>query len=64
MWYFVKPSHACLLRKKKFFDIKAAKKEFHFLVKQFATYILSNKDTVYPISSIIFFHLQRPFHVK
>ena len=61
MWYFVKPSHACLLRKKEFFDIKLG---VSLLLKQFATYILSNKDTVYPISSIIFFHLQRPFHVK
>ena len=64
IWYFLKLSHSRILRRKKFFDVNSAKKGISLSVKPSATYISSNKDTAYPISSVIFFHHQRPFHVK
>ena len=64
MWYFAKLTHSRLLRTKKFFDVNSAKKGVWLSVKPSATYTSSNKDTAYPILSAIFFHHQRPFHVK
>ena len=64
MWYLVKLSHSRLLRRKKVFDVNSAKKGVSLSVKPSATYISSNKDKAYPISSAIFFHHQRPFYVK
>ena len=55
MWYFVKPSHSRLLRRKKFFDVNSAEKGVLLSVKPSATYISSNKDKDYPISIVIFF---------
>ena len=39
-WYFVEPIHFRFLRRKKFFDVKSAKKGVSYSVKPFATYIL------------------------
>ena len=49
MWYFAR-----FLGRKKFFDVKSAKKGVSLLVKPFATYISSNKDKLPNIERHIF----------
>ena len=64
VWYFVKPSHSRLLRRKKLFDVKSINKIVSLSVKPFAIQILPNKNTTYPISIIMFFSLPTSLSCK